>query len=65
MIPANPREPIPNTLANQPDFSVPPALEAEIDELITHYPQKRSASLMPGSSERARPCGWGRSSRSK
>ncbi len=24
----------------------PPALEAEIDELITHYPQKRSASLM-------------------
>lgn len=29
-----------NTLA------VPPALEAEIDELISHYPQKRSASLM-------------------
>jgi NADH-quinone oxidoreductase subunit E len=29
-----------NTLA------VPPALEAEIDELIAHYPQKRSASLM-------------------
>ena len=27
-------------------FSVPPALEAELDELITHYPQKRSASLM-------------------
>lgn len=27
-------------------FAVPPALEAEIDELITHYPQKRSASLM-------------------
>ena len=24
----------------------PPVLEAEIDELITHYPQKRSASLM-------------------
>jgi NADH-quinone oxidoreductase subunit E len=27
-------------------FSVPAKLEAEIDELITHYPQKRSASLM-------------------
>ena len=46
MIPANPREPIPNALADQPDFAVPSALEAELDELITHYPQKRSASLM-------------------
>lgn len=27
-------------------FAVPAKLEAEIDELITHYPQKRSASLM-------------------
>ena len=27
-------------------FAVPAALEAEVDELITHYPQKRSASLM-------------------
>jgi NADH-quinone oxidoreductase subunit E len=27
-------------------FSVPVSLEAEIDELITHYPVKRSASLM-------------------
>lgn len=27
-------------------FQVPPALLAEIDELITHYPVKRSASLM-------------------
>ena len=27
-------------------FSVPAQLEAEIDELISHYPQKRSASLM-------------------
>jgi len=27
-------------------FSVPANLESEIDELITHYPQKRSASLM-------------------
>jgi len=37
---------IPNPLLEQPDFAVPPALEAEIDELITHYPKKRSASLM-------------------
>jgi NADH-quinone oxidoreductase subunit E len=27
-------------------FSVPPQLEAELNELLTHYPQKRSASLM-------------------
>jgi NADH-quinone oxidoreductase subunit E len=27
-------------------FSVPADLEAELDELATHYPQKRSASLM-------------------
>jgi NADH-quinone oxidoreductase subunit E len=27
-------------------FTVPAALESEIDELIGHYPQKRSASLM-------------------
>ncbi|MBM3876104.1 MAG: NAD(P)H-dependent oxidoreductase subunit E [Verrucomicrobia bacterium] len=27
-------------------FSVPAHLEAEINELISHYPQKRSASLM-------------------
>jgi NADH-quinone oxidoreductase subunit E len=27
-------------------FSVPPELEAELDEVTTHYPQKRSASLM-------------------
>src|SRR6185295_15354519 len=27
-------------------FTVPADLEAEIDELITHYPRKRSASLM-------------------
>ena len=39
-------QPVPNTLAEHPDFSVPPKLAAEIDELITHYPQKRSASLM-------------------
>ena len=39
-------EPIPNPLQKQAGFAVPSALEAEIDELITHYPQKRSASLM-------------------
>jgi NADH-quinone oxidoreductase subunit E len=39
-------EPIPNPLQSQPGFAVPPALEAEIDELITHYPVQRSASLM-------------------
>jgi NADH:ubiquinone oxidoreductase subunit E len=39
-------EPIPNSMQSQPGFAVPAALEAEIDELITHYPVKRSASLM-------------------
>src|SRR6266446_1461776 len=42
----HPTEPIPNTLLSQPNFAVPTVLEAEIDELITHYPKKRSASLM-------------------
>ena len=28
------------------NFTVPATLETEIDELLTHYPQKRSASLM-------------------
>ena len=35
-----------NPLREQPDFAVPPEVAAEIDELITHYPKKRSASLM-------------------
>lgn len=39
-------QPIPNLLEEQADFAVPPALLTAIDELITHYPQKRSASLM-------------------
>jgi NADH-quinone oxidoreductase subunit E len=41
-------QPIPNELQEQPDFSVPAPLAAEIDELITHYPseRKRSAVLM-------------------
>ena len=42
----HPMEPIPNPLREQPDFAVPPEVAAEIDELITHYPKKRSASLM-------------------
>jgi len=41
-----PAQPIPDTLLEQPDFSIPSSLNAEIDELITHYPKKRSASLM-------------------
>ncbi len=41
-------ERIPNPLQHQPQFAVPGALEAEVGELITHYPpdKKRSASLM-------------------
>jgi len=39
-------EPIPNPLQGQSPFAVPATLVAEIDELITHYPQRRSASLM-------------------
>ena len=42
----HPTERIPSELLTQRDFAVPASLEAEIDELITHYPQKRSASLM-------------------
>jgi NADH-quinone oxidoreductase subunit E len=42
----HPAEPISSALLSQPGFSVPASLEAEIDELITHYPKKRSASLM-------------------
>ncbi len=39
-------QPIPNQLLDQPDFAMPAELVAVIDELITHYPKKRSASLM-------------------
>jgi len=46
MIEVHPTEPIPNPLLDQPGFSLPATLEAEVDELIAHYPQKRSASLM-------------------
>ena len=39
-------ESTPNPPGRPERFAVPAALEAEINELITHYPQKRSASLM-------------------
>jgi len=39
-------EPIPNPLQHQGGFAVSAALAAEVDELITHYPEKRAASLM-------------------
>jgi NADH-quinone oxidoreductase subunit E len=39
-------QPIPNELVEQPDFAIPAELEREIDEVITHYPKQRSASLM-------------------
>ncbi|MDE3098811.1 MAG: NAD(P)H-dependent oxidoreductase subunit E [Verrucomicrobiota bacterium] len=43
---APPTVPIPNPLLAQPDFAVTAALEAEVNELLTHYPEKRAASLM-------------------
>lgn len=45
MNPANAQS-IPNQLREQADFSVPASLAVEIDEVISHYPKKRSASLM-------------------
>ena len=41
-----PAHPVEMTAKSDPGFRVPPQLEAEIDELIGHYPVKRSASLM-------------------
>jgi NADH-quinone oxidoreductase subunit E len=41
-----PAHPVDMTAPSSESFAVPPQLEAEIDELITHYPVKRSASLM-------------------
>jgi NADH-quinone oxidoreductase subunit E len=43
---AVPAHPVAMTARSDPSFHVPPQLEGEIDELITHYPVKRSASLM-------------------
>jgi len=39
------------------NFTIPAALEAEVDELLTHYPQKRSASLMVLHAVQDH-CGW-------
>lgn len=39
-------EPIPNPLRLQRGFAAAAALEAAVDELVTHYPEKRAASLM-------------------
>jgi NADH-quinone oxidoreductase subunit E len=39
-------EPIPNPLSRAGNFAVSPELEAEVNELVTHYPEKRAASLM-------------------
>ena len=41
-----PAHPVEFTAKSDPNFKVLPQLLAEIDELITHYPVKRSASLM-------------------
>lgn len=41
-----PAHPVAVTAPSQGSFVVPAQLEAEVDELITHYPVKRSASLM-------------------
>ena len=39
-------DPIPNPLQHQRDFAASTALDKEVDELISHYPEKRAASLM-------------------
>lgn len=41
-----PAHPVEFTVKADGNFEVPAPLEAEIDELISHYPVKRSASLM-------------------
>ena len=46
MSPNTPTSPASNPVQACGGFALPAALEAELDELITHYPQKRSASLM-------------------
>jgi NADH-quinone oxidoreductase subunit E len=42
----NATAPIPNPLKRDGGFDVPAELAAEVDELISHYPVRRSASLM-------------------
>jgi NADH-quinone oxidoreductase subunit E len=41
-------DPIPNSLRSDPNWKATPALEAEVAELISHYPEgkQRAASLM-------------------
>ncbi|HEU6447949.1 MAG TPA: NAD(P)H-dependent oxidoreductase subunit E [Verrucomicrobiae bacterium] len=39
-------DPIPNPLKSSGHFAPTPELEAEVNELISHYPVKRAASLM-------------------
>src|ERR1041384_8772777 len=41
-----PAHPVEGKASSPGAFVIPRQLEAEIDELITHYPVKRSASLM-------------------
>jgi NADH-quinone oxidoreductase subunit E len=41
-----PAHPVESTGTKSGPLEIPPALAAEIDDLITHYPVKRSASLM-------------------
>src|ERR1035437_369233 len=41
-----PTTPMPNPLQRAGGFAVSAALEAEVNELISHYPVKRAASLM-------------------
>ena len=41
-----PFEAVPNPLIAQPDFKVPADMDAAFDKLISHYPKKRSATLM-------------------
>src|SRR3954464_3636188 len=43
---AYPIRPVPSELLEQSDFRVPASIETEVDEIISHYPKKRSASLM-------------------
>jgi NADH-quinone oxidoreductase subunit E len=43
---AAPTIPIPNPLQSAGKFAPSAALEAEVNELLTHYPEKRAASLM-------------------
>jgi NADH-quinone oxidoreductase subunit E len=41
-----PAAPAPPGNAAHPPLAVPASLEAEIDKLLTHYPEKRSAAVM-------------------